>query len=173
MKEAGTDAVKVEGGVDAAHIIRAIIRAGMPVCGHIGLTPQHISFFGGFKAQGRDARTARNIIEDAMAVQEAGAFAIVLECIPDQISKIITERLDIPTISYGAGMSCDGQGLVAHDILGMFDRFTPKFVKKYASLNEEILKAFESYIAEVQSGEFPSDEHCFHIKKEELGKLDI
>jgi 3-methyl-2-oxobutanoate hydroxymethyltransferase len=173
MKEAGTDAVKVEGGVDAAHIIRAIIRAGMPVCGHIGLTPQHISFFGGFKAQGRDARTARNIIEDAMAVQEAGAFAVILECIPDQISKIITERLDIPTISYGAGMSCDGQGLVAHDILGMFDRFTPKFVKKYAALNEEILKSFETYIAEVKSGEFPKDEHCFHIKKEELGKLDL
>ena len=162
MKEGSTDAVKVEGGVDVAHIVRAITRAGIPVMVHIGLTPQHISFFGGFKAQGRDAKTAQRIIDDAMAVQEAGAFAIILECVPDQISKIVTERLYVPTISYGAGMSCAGQGLVAHDILGMFDRFTPKFVKKYASLNEQILKAFQDYVKKVTSGEFPTDEYCFH-----------
>lgn len=173
MKEGGTDAVKVEGGVDAAHIVRAVTRAGIPVMGHIGLTPQHISFFGGFKAQGRDAETAQRIIDDAMAVQEAGAFAIILECVPDPISKIVTERLDVPTIGYGAGMSCDGQGLVAHDILGMFDRFTPKFVKKYASLNEHTLKAFQDYVQEVTSGEFPTDEHSFHINQEELDKLNV
>ena len=171
MQEAGTDSVKVEGGANAAHIVRAIVRAGMPVMGHVGLTPQHISLLGGYKAQGSDVQTAKRVIEDALAIEEAGAFAIILECVPDQISKIVTERLRIPTISYGAGAYCDGQGLVAHDILGMFHRFTPKFVKKYADLSEPIMEAFEAYVADVVSGEFPKDEHSFHIKEKDLREV--
>ena len=171
MQEGGTDSVKVEGGANAAHIVNAIVRAGIPVMGHIGLTPQHISLLGGYKAQGRDVQTARRVIEDALAIEEAGAFAIILECVPDQISKIVTERLRVPTISYGAGVYCDGQGLVAHDILGMFDRFTPKFVKKYVDLSEQMVGAFEAYVGDVVSGEFPTDEHSFHIKKEDLEEV--
>ncbi len=168
MQEGGTDSVKVEGGADAAHIVRAIVRAGMPVMGHVGLTPQHVSLLGGYKAQGRDVKTARRVIDDALAIEEAGAFAIILECVPGQISKIVTERLGIPTISYGAGVYCDGQGLVAHDILGMFDRFTPKFVKKYTDVGEQMLGAFEAYVADVVGAEFPTDQHSFHIKKKDL-----
>ena len=134
MQEGGTDAVKVEGGLDAVPVIKAISGTGIPVMGHIGLTPQHISMLGGFKAQGTDAKTAIRIINDALEVEKAGAFALILECVPDQISKIVTERLSIPTISYGAGPYCDGQGLVAHDILGIFDKFTPKFVKIYSNI---------------------------------------
>lgn len=171
MQEGSADAVKVEGGEDAAHIVRAIVRAGMPVMGHVGLTPQHISLLGGYKAQGQDIQTAQQVIKDASAIEKAGAFAIILECVPDQISKIITERIRIPTIGYGAGMYCDGQGLVAHDILGIFDRFTPKFVKKYADLSEQMLRVFESYVKDVVSGEFPTDAHSFHIKKEYLDSV--
>ena len=171
MQEGGTDSVKVEGGANAAHIVTAIVKAGIPVMGHIGLTPQHISLLGGYRVQGRDVQTARRVIDDALAIEEAGAFAIILECVPNQISKIVTERLRIPTISYGAGESCDGQGLVAHDILGMFDKFTPKFVKKYAELGEQIQEAFEAYVSDVVSGQFPTDGHSFHIKKEDLKKV--
>ena len=171
MQEALTDAVKVEGGVNVVHIVSAIIAAGIPVMGHVGLTPQHISLLGGYKAQGRDFDTASRVIADALAIEEAGAFAIILECVPDQIAKIITERLRIPTISYGAGVHCDGQGLVAHDILGIFDRFTPKFVKKYAELNNEILRAFQAYVSDVVAESFPTDEHSFHISECELAKL--
>ena len=168
MQEAGTDAVKVEGGVNAAHIISGIVRAGIPVVGHIGLTPQHISQLGGYKAQGTDLETGSRVIEDAIAVEKAGAFAIILECVPDQISKIVTERLKIPTISYGAGIHCDGQGLVAHDILGIFDKFTPKFVKKYSNLGQQIQHVFEEYVEDVVNKQFPADEHTFHIKKDQL-----
>ena len=171
MKEGATDAVKVEGGDTAAHIIRAIVKAGIPVMGHIGLTPQYMSLLGGYKAQGKDVKAAKQIINDALSVEDAGAFAIILECIPDQISSIVTKNLRIPTISYGAGASCDGQGLVAHDILGMFDRFTPKFVKRYASLGEDIQKAFKGYISDVVEHNFPLDEHSFHIKKEYLDQI--
>ena len=171
MQEGGTDSVKVEGGANAAHIVTAIVKAGIPVMGHIGLTPQHISLLGGYRVQGRDVQTARRVIDDALAIEEAGAFAIILECVPNQISKIVTERLRIPTISYGAGESCDGQGLVAHDILGMFDKFTPKFVKKYVELGEQIQEAFEAYVSDVVSGQFPTDGHSFHIKKEDLEKV--
>ena len=168
MQEAGTDAVKVEGGVNAAHIISGIVRAGIPVVGHIGLTPQHISKLGGYKAQGTALETGSRVIEDAIAVEKAGAFAIILECVPDQISKIVTERLKIPTISYGAGIHCDGQGLVAHDILGIFDKFTPKFVKKYSNLGQQIQDVFEEYVEDVVNKQFPADEHTFHIKKDQL-----
>ena len=171
MQEGGTDSVKVEGGANAAHIVTAIVKAGIPVMGHIGLTPQHISLLGGYRVQGRDVQTARRVIDDALEIEEAGAFAIILECVPNQISKIVTERLRIPTISYGAGESCDGQGLVAHDILGMFDKFTPKFVKKYAEMGEQIQEAFEAYVSDVVSGQFPTDGHSFHIKKEDLEKV--
>ena len=156
MQEAGTDAVMVEGGVNAAHIVSAIVRAGMPVVGHIGLTPQHISQLGGYKAQGTDLETGSQIIEDALAVEQAGAFAIILECVPDKISKIVTERLKIPTISYGAGIDC------------IFDRFTPKFVKKYSNLGKQIQDAFEEYVEDVATQQFPGDEHTFHIKKDQL-----
>ena len=168
MQEGGTDAVKVEGGLDAVPVIKAISGTGIPVMGHIGLTPQHISMLGGFKAQGTDAKTAIRIINDALEVEKAGAFALILECFPDQISKIVTERLSIPTISYGAGPYCDGQGLVAHDILGIFDKFTPKFVKIYSNLGDQIQKSFESYVNDVSTGAFPEDKHAFHIKKDEL-----
>ena len=139
--------------------------------GHIGLTPQHISLLGGYKAQGRDVHTAKQVIEDALAIEQAGAFAIILECIPNQVSKVITERLRIPTISYGAGESCDGQGLVAHDILGMFDRFTPKFVKQYAQLGEQIQEAFEAFKSDVVDGQFPTEEHSFNIKKKDFDQV--
>ena len=171
MKEGGADAVKLEGGRGIAPIVGAIHRAGIPVMGHIGLTPQTISMLGGFKTQGRDAKRAQEVIDDAVAIEDTGAFSIILECIPDEISRIITERLEIPTISYGAGISCDGQGMVAHDMLGMFERFTPKFVKKYASLNEDMLRAFEEFATEVREAGFPTDEHAFHIKESELKKL--
>lgn len=171
MQEGGTDSVKVEGGINATHIVKAIVGAGIPVMGHVGLTPQHVSLLGGFKTQGRDLETALRVIEDAKAIEQAGAFALVLECIPAQISKIITEHLKIPTISYGAGPYCDGQGLVAHDILGMFDRFTPKFVKQYVGLGEKILEAFEAYVADVVCEEFPTAQHSFNIKEEELAKV--
>ena len=171
MQEGAVDSVKVEGGANAAHIVSAIVRAGIPVMGHIGLTPQHISLLGGYKAQGRDVQTAKQVIEDALAIEQAGAFAIILECIPNQVSKIITDRLRIPTISYGAGEACDGQGLVAHDILGMFDRFTPKFVKQYAQLGEQIQEAFEAFKSDVVDGQFPTDDHSFNIKKDELDQV--
>lgn len=171
MQEGGVDSVKVEGGTNAAHIVKAIVRAGIPVMGHIGLTPQHISLLGGYKAQGRDVQTAKQVIEDALAIEQAGAFAIILECIPNQVSKVITERLRIPTISYGAGESCDGQGLVAHDILGMFDRFTPKFVKQYAQLGKQIQEAFEAFKSDVVDGQFPTEEHSFNIKKKDFDQV--
>ncbi len=171
MKEAGTDAVKVEGGRNVTGIVSAINRAGIPVMGHLGLTPQHISMLGGFKAQGREATKAREIIDDSVAIQEAGAFAVILECVPDEVSEIITKLLEIPTIGYGAGLHCDGQGLVAHDILGLFERFTPRFVKKYANLNKDILRSFETYVQEVQEEAFPTDDHAFHIKAGELNKV--
>ncbi len=171
MQEGAVDSVKVEGGTNAAHIVKAIVRAGIPVMGHIGLTPQHISLLGGYKAQGRDVHTAKQVIEDALAIEQAGAFAIILECIPNQVSKVITERLRIPTISYGAGESCDGQGLVAHDILGMFDRFTPKFVKQYAQLGKQIQEAFEAFKSDVVDGQFPTEEHSFNIKKKDFDQV--
>ena len=139
--------------------------------GHLGLTPQHVSMLGGFKAQGREATKAREIIDDSVAIQEAGAFAVILECVPHEVSEIITKLLEIPTIGYGAGLHCDGQGLVAHDILGLFERFTPRFIKKYASLNKDILRSFETYIKEVKEEAFPTADHAFHIKAEELNKV--
>lgn len=171
MKEAGMDGVKLEGGSNQADIARAIVRAGIPVMGHIGLLPQLVSQLGGFKVQGRDAETARKIIEDARALEEAGCFAIVLEAIPDRLAARITHEINIPTIGIGAGPDCDGQVLVFHDLLGLFDRFTPKFAKKFADGYNLILNALTDYKNEVTSGQFPGPEHSFTIKDEVLDQL--
>jgi 3-methyl-2-oxobutanoate hydroxymethyltransferase len=171
MKEAGADAVKLEGGASVKDTVRAIVKGGIPVMGHIGLTPQTISMLGGFKVQGKDAQAAKNIIDDALLLEEAGAFAVVLEAVPAPIAKMVTERLTIPTIGIGAGVHCDGQVLVVHDMLGLFDRFTPKFAKRYVNLSEQILKAFEAYKEEVLQGAFPTDQHSFHIDEKELSKI--
>ena len=171
MKEGGADAVKLEGGASVKDIVRAIVKAGIPVMGHIGLTPQTISMLGGFKVQGKDAEAAQKIIDDALALEEAGAFSVLLEAVPAPIAKKVTERLMVPTIGIGAGVHCDGQVLVVHDLLGLFDRFTPKFAKRYVNLSEMMVKAFESYRDEVLKGEFPTDQHSFHIDEKELKKM--
>jgi 3-methyl-2-oxobutanoate hydroxymethyltransferase len=161
LKEAGAEAVKLEGGVAVAETIRAIVAAGIPVMGHVGLTPQHVHALGGHKVQGRDEATREKILGDARAVQEAGAFAVVLEAIPTALAREIRGILSIPTIGIGAGPHCDGQVLVLHDLLGLFDRFTPKFVKRYATLKKEALRAVKEYKQEVESGVFPSEEQGF------------
>jgi 3-methyl-2-oxobutanoate hydroxymethyltransferase len=171
MKEGGADAVKLEGGVGVKEIVKAIAKAGIPVMGHIGLTPQTISMLGGFKVQGKDAEVAQKIIDDALQLEDAGAFSVTLEAIPALIAKRITERLTVPTIGIGAGVHCDGQVLVVHDMLGLFDRFTPKFAKRYANMSELMLKVFESYREEVAKGAFPTDQHSFHIDEKELSKV--
>ena len=171
MKEGGADAVKLEGGVSVKEIVRAIVKAGIPVMGHIGLTPQTISMLGGFKVQGKDAQAAQKIIDDALLLEDTGAFSVLLEAVPAPITKRVTERLKVPTIGIGAGVHCDGQVLVVHDMLGLFDRFTPKFAKRYVNLSEHILKAFEAYREEVLKSSFPTDQHSFHIDEKELRKL--
>ena len=171
MKEGGADAVKLEGGASVKDIVRAIVRAGISVMGHIGLTPQTISMLGGFKVQGKDAQAAQKIIDDALLLEDAGAFSVLLEAIPAPIAKRITERLKVPTIGIGAGVHCDGQVLVVHDMLGLFDRFTPKFAKRYVNLSELMLNAFVSYREEVLKGEFPTDQHSFHIDEKEMSKI--
>jgi 3-methyl-2-oxobutanoate hydroxymethyltransferase len=171
MKEGGADAVKLEGGASVKEIVRAIVKGGIPVMGHIGLTPQTISMLGGFKVQGKDAQAAQKIIDDALSLEDAGAFSVLLEAVPAPIAKMVTERLRVPTIGIGAGIHCDGQVLVVHDMLGLFDRFTPKFAKKYINLSELILKALESYREEVLKEEFPTDQHSFHIDEKELSKI--
>lgn len=171
MKEGRANAVKLEGGKEVCPQIRAIVDAGIPVCAHLGLTPQHINAFGGNKVQGKSEETAREIIEAALAVQEAGAFAMVLECIPAKLAQIITDRLDIPTIGIGAGAGCDGQILVYQDMLGMFSDYTPKFVKRFAEAGEVMRGAFADYIREVQEGSYPAEEHTFTISDDILEKL--
>lgn len=171
MKEGGADAIKLEGGARVKDTARAIVNAGIPVMGHIGLTPQTISMFGGFKVQGKDAKSAQKIIDDALSLEDAGVFSVVLEAIPAPIAKKITKRLQIPTIGIGAGLHCDGQVLVIHDILGLFDRFTPKFAKCYVNLSELILKAIGSYREDVLTGAFPTEQHSFHIEEKELIKV--
>lgn len=171
MKEAGCDAVKLEGGIEVLDAVKAIVRAGIPVLGHLGLTPQTVSKLGGYKIQGKDAEQARKILEDALLLEDAGCFGIVLECVPGQVGKLITEKLKIPSISCGAGPYCDGQVLVTNDMLGLFDRFVPKFVKQYAKLSTLITSAVNNYKEDVLSGVFPGKEHSFVIKEEELDKL--
>jgi 3-methyl-2-oxobutanoate hydroxymethyltransferase len=171
MKEGRADAVKLEGGASVKDIVKSIVRAGIPVMGHIGLTPQAVSMLGGFKVQGRDAQAAQKIIDDARLLEDAGTFSVLFEAIPALIAKRITQCLKIPTIGIGAGPHCDGQVLVVHDILGLFDRFTPKFAKRYVNLSELTLKAFEAYREEVLKGEFPTEQHSFHIDEKELSKI--
>jgi 3-methyl-2-oxobutanoate hydroxymethyltransferase len=170
-KDGGADSVKLEGGQDMAGVINAIVKAGIPVFGHIGLTPQTANMLGGFKVQGKSLDQARKVVDDAIAVQEAGAFAIVLEAIPRQLAALITEKLVIPTIGIGGGLDCDGQVLVLHDMVGLFRRFTPKFVKVYADAYSVQLEAVRKYIAEVQSKSFPAEEHTFTMKEEAVAQL--
>lgn len=171
LKETGTDAVKIEGGEVVLETVRALVRAGIPVMAHIGLTPQTVAQLGGYRVQGRDAESAKNLLADAVALEEAGAFSIVLECVPAPIAKMVTEKINIPTVGIGAGADCDAQVMVYHDMLGLFDRFTPKFVKRYANLGTEIVDALSSYSNEVRSGQFPQEQHSFDMSAEELEKL--
>ena len=171
MKEAGCDCVKLEGGSEMAPVAGAIVRAGIPVCAHIGLTPQTATKLGGFKVQGKDAESARELVAAARDFEAAGAFMIVIECIPDLLAGRITRELKIPTIGIGAGKDCDGQVLVYHDLVGLFDRFTPKFVKKYVNLTPQILEALGQYKKEVEDGSFPGPEHSFTMKPEEADKI--
>ncbi len=161
IKEARMDAVKLEGGREVLESVRAIIDAGIPAMGHLGLTPQTATKLGGYKVQGKTEKSAKRMLEDAVALQQAGCFALVLEAVPSKLAEAITAELNIPTIGIGAGPACDGQVLVFHDILGLFDQFTPKFVKQYANLREPVLNAIRTYRQEVESGAFPTDSHSF------------
>ena len=165
------DAVKLEGGRERAETIQAIISAGIPVMGHIGLTPQSVNQLGGFRPQGRDAEAARRLIEDAQILQDAGCFSLVLESVPARLARLVSSRLEIPTIGIGAGAGCDGQVLVTHDLLGLFDRFTPKFVKKYANLHAEMGRAFREYKQDVENGTFPAEEHSLEMPDTEWQEL--
>jgi 3-methyl-2-oxobutanoate hydroxymethyltransferase len=171
MKEGGCDVVKLEGGVDFAETIEAIVKAGIPVQGHIGLTPQTASALGGFKTQGRDADSARQLIEDAKAIEAAGCFSMILEAVPSEVARLVAEAVRIPVIGIGAGVHVDGQVLVTHDLLGLFDKFVPKFVKQYTQIRKVILEALEAYRDEVKEGVFPGPEHSFAISDEALAEL--
>jgi 3-methyl-2-oxobutanoate hydroxymethyltransferase len=171
LQEGNMDAVKLEGGRERADAIRAIVGAGIPVMGHLGLTPQSVNQLGGFRAQGKTALAAKRLIEDAIILEEAGCFSIVLEAVPAKLAELISKKLSIPTIGIGAGVGCDGQVLVTHDLLGLFDRFTPKFVKKYADFHNEMQKAFADYIEDVESKRFPAPEHSIEMKDEEWEEL--
>lgn len=171
MKETGCDAVKLEGGVKMAPVIDAITNASIPVVAHIGLTPQSINAFGGHKVQGKSEAAIKQLLEDAKAVQEAGACLLVIEGVPAPVGKLITETVSIPTIGIGAGPDCDGQVLVYQDLLGMFTDFTPKFVKRYSNMGEIMKEAFGTYISEVKNKQFPEEKHCYTIKEDIIEKL--
>lgn len=171
LQEGGAQAVKLEGGVVMADTVRAIVAAGIPVVGHLGLTPQSVNQLGGFKVQARDGQAAQKLLDDARALEAAGAFALVLECIPDELARRVSEVIDIPTIGIGAGVACDGQVLVIHDLLGINSEFTPKFVKKYADFHHEIIDAVQKYIRDVKERQFPSQENSFKIADNVLEKL--
>lgn len=171
LAEGRAGAVKVEGGARMLPAVEAIIRADIPVMGHIGLTPQSLAALGGFKAQAKTAHAAELLVEDAIKLEQAGCFSIVLEAVPAPVAKMVTDAVGVPTIGIGAGPHCDGQVLVTHDLLGLFDRFTPKFVKQYAQLGKTAVSAVESYVSEVRQGAFPAQEHSFTMPAEELAKL--
>lgn len=171
VKEAGAEAVKLEGGADMCDKINAIVKAQIPVMGHIGLTPQSVNVFGGFRVQGKSEARAKELIEDAKKIEDAGAFSIVLECVPAKLAEIISESISIPTIGIGAGAGCDGQILVYQDMLGMFNELKPKFVKTYANVGETMKKAFEEYIKDVKLGRFPVEENTFKIDESVVEKL--
>ena len=171
VKEGKAQAVKLEGGIEFCEHIKAIVKASIPVCAHIGLTPQSINAFGGFKVQGKGKEEAQRLLDEARAVEEAGAFAIVLECVPAKLAKKISESISIPTIGIGAGAGCDGQVLVYQDMLAMYSDFKPKFVKQYAQIGSVMKDAFRQYIDEVKSGAFPSEEHTFKIDDDIIESL--
>ncbi|MGN0132254.1 MAG: 3-methyl-2-oxobutanoate hydroxymethyltransferase [Lachnospiraceae bacterium] len=171
MKEGRAGAVKLEGGAEVCPQIKAIVAAGIPVVAHLGLTPQSINAFGGFKVQGKNEAAARKLLEDAKAIEEAGAFAVVLECVPAKLAEMITKEIQIPTIGIGAGNVCDGQVLVYQDMLGMFSDFTPKFVKRFANVGEVMKEAFRAYCEAVREGSFPAKEHEYTIADDVLEKL--
>lgn len=170
-KEANVDAVKLEGGQRVAEVVRAIADSGMLVMGHLGLTPQSSNALGGFKAQGRTAETAMAVVEDARIIYEAGAFSILIEAVPPEVTKIIRDEMSIPIYSIGAGIHADGQVMIVSDLVGHFQAFTPKFVKRYGNVAGEISKSFESYINEVKEGQFPGEEHAYRMIDGELPKL--
>jgi 3-methyl-2-oxobutanoate hydroxymethyltransferase len=172
LQEGGMNAVKLEGGSEREETIRAIIRAGIPVMGHLGLTPQSVHKLGGYRPQGRDAEAAYRLLEDAQILQEAGCFSLVLESIPGKLAQLVSERLDIPTLGIGAGAGCDGQVLVTHDLLGIFERFTPRFVKRYASLAAEMRRAFDEFKQDVRAGAFPAAEHTVEMSDDEWQCLE-
>ncbi len=167
LQQAGMEAVKLEGGRERADAVRAIVGAGIPVMGHLGLTPQSVNQLGGFRPQGRNASAAQRLLEDALLLEEAGCFSLVLESVPARLAEFVSQKISIPTIGIGAGVGCDGQVLVTHDLLGLFERFTPKFVKKYADFHGEMQRAFGEYIAEVQTRQFPASEHQVEMSNEE------
>jgi len=171
IKEALCDAVKLEGGSEMAEVVKAIVRAGIPVCAHIGLTPQTATMLSGFKVQGKDAEGARKLVKSAKDLEAAGAFMVVMECIPDRLAARITRELRIPTIGIGAGKDCDGQVLVYHDLVGLFERFTPKFVKQYVNLSPMIREALVRFRSDVEKGSFPGPEHTFSMSEEEEAKI--
>ncbi len=171
-RESGVRAVKLEGGGRILPQVKALVDAGIPVMGHVGLTPQRAAVLGGFKVQGKTAEAASALLADALALQDAGCFALVLEAVPAPLAQRVTERLDIPTIGIGAGPSCDGQILVYHDLLGLYERFVPKFVKQYAKLGPQIREAIGRYAGEVRDGTFPGPEHSFSMTREEAARLD-
>lgn len=172
LQEAGMNAVKLEGGIERADTVRAIVGAGIPVMGHLGLTPQSIHQLGGFRTQGKDADAAFRLLENAQVLQEAGCFSLVLESIPGRLAELVSKRLVIPTIGIGAGAGCDGQVLVTHDLLGIFERFTPKFVKRYANFSTEMRQAFSTYRADVRAKAFPAAEHTVDMSEEEWKALE-
>ena len=171
LQEGGMDAVKLEGGRERLEAVRAIIGAGIPVIGHLGLTPQSVNQLGGFRPQGRTASAAKHLFEDALLLEQAGCFGIVLESVPARLADLISKKLSIPTIGIGAGVGCDGQVLVTHDLLGLFDRFTPKFVRKYADFHGEMQRAFGEYIEDVHMKHFPADEHSVEMDDKEWDAL--
>lgn len=171
LQEGGMDAVKLEGGRARAEAIRLIVGAGIPVMGHLGLTPQSVNQLGGFRPQGRSAAAAARLLEDALLLEQAGCFGLVLESVPARLAELVSKKIAIPTIGIGAGSGCDGQVLVTHDLLGLFDRFTPKFVRKYADFHGEMQRAFGEYIADVQNHSFPGPEHSIEMPDEEWQAL--
>jgi 3-methyl-2-oxobutanoate hydroxymethyltransferase len=171
LQQGGMDAVKLEGGRERAEAVRSITSAGIPVMGHLGLTPQSVNQLGGFRAQGKTALAARRLVEDALILEQAGAFSLVLESVPARLGDLISKRITIPTIGIGAGSGCDGQVLVTHDLLGLFDRFTPKFVKKYADFHHEMQRAFTDYIEDVETKRFPAREHSVEMDDREWDAL--
>lgn len=171
IKEGRAQAVKLEGGLEVCEQIRAIVKASIPVCAHIGLTPQSINAFGGFMVQGKGEEAAKRLLEEAQAVEEAGAFAVVLECVPEKLATLISEKISIPTIGIGAGAGCDGQVLVYQDMLGLYSDFVPKFVKQFKNLGQEMKDGFATYVKEVKEGTFPAQEHTYKMDDSIIEKL--